>query len=123
MSRPGKVLSEALRIVLQEPVTENYPFEPANIPDKFRGKLAFSPDKCVGCKLCMKDCPSNAIFINKTPENVWEAIVQLDRCLYCGQCAESCVKKALEMTKVFELAAIDKKTLRVNISVQPAEVK
>jgi ferredoxin len=46
--------------------------------------------------LCVRDCPSEAISINKIGEKRFEAIIDLDRCVYCGQCVSSCNKDALE---------------------------
>lgn len=114
MKRPGKMLREVLNHLLKKPATKKYPYEPIKLPDGFRGRLRFYPERCVGCKLCMKDCPADAIIIEKIGDT-FEAIVDLDKCIYCGQCVLSCNKNALEMTKQFELAQIDKRTLKVKI--------
>ncbi len=114
MRRPGKMFREALKHLLKKPATTTYPAEPARIPEGFRAKLRFFSEKCVGCKLCMKDCPANAIFIEKVGDT-YEAIVHLDRCIYCAQCVYACNKSALEMTKQFELAQFDRKNLKVKI--------
>ncbi len=111
--RPGAMLKEILNHVGRKPATENYPFVKTEKPDKFRGKLKFYPEKCIGCKICMKDCPSNAITINKVGDKMFECEVRLDKCVYCGQCVLSCPKQALEMTKDFELAGLDRSKLRV----------
>ncbi len=111
--RPGKMLRQVLKSILKKPVTIMYPYEKLEMPDKFRGKLKFSPEKCIGCKMCMKDCPTGAITINKIGEKKFEAVIDLDKCIYCAQCVDSCPKKALEATKEVELAQLDKGKLRV----------
>lgn len=111
--RPGAMLKEILNHVARKPATELYPFVKTEKPDKFRGKLKFYPEKCIGCKICMKDCPANAITITKIADKVFECEVRLDRCIYCGQCVLSCPKAALEMTKDFELAGLDRSKLKV----------
>ncbi|MHB9020155.1 MAG: 4Fe-4S dicluster domain-containing protein, partial [Minisyncoccota bacterium] len=78
---------------------------------------------CIGCKICMKDCPSNAITINKVGDKQFEAVIDLDKCVYCAQCVDSCPKKALESTKEFELAQLDKNKLKVKINVEPEPEK
>lgn len=114
MIKPGKMLRECLCAVFKKPATGQYPFVKAVRPEKFRGMLKFSPEKCIGCKICMKDCPANAIVINKVGDKQFECEIRLDQCIYCAQCVDSCPKKALEATKEFELAQLDRGKLKVN---------
>ena len=95
--------------------TRLYPFVKIEVVDKFRGKLKHYKDRCNGCMLCMKDCPSNAIIIVKVADKEFKAVLSLDKCIFCGQCVDSCAKDALECTKDFELAHLDRKYLQVEI--------
>lgn len=118
MIKPGKMLLEVLSSFFKKYATQNYPFVKIPKPDKFRGKLIFFQEKCIGCKICMKDCPSGAIEINKIGDKLFEAVVHLDKCIYCAQCVDSCPKKALEATKEFELAQLNSSKLKVIINAE-----
>ncbi len=119
MRLPGRMLAEVLRHVLRRPATTAYPAVPAVSPPEFRGKIRFSGVKCTGCKLCEKDCPSHAVTINKVGDKRYEAVFQLDRCIYCGQCADSCNRGSLVVTAEFELAALDRGSLRIVYEAPP----
>jgi formate hydrogenlyase subunit 6/NADH:ubiquinone oxidoreductase subunit I len=116
MKMPGAMLGEVLAHTFKKSANTNYPFAKAQMPDNFRGKLVSHDEKCIGCKICMKDCPSNAITITKVAEKQFEVIIDLDKCIFCAQCVDSCPKKVLESSKEFELAALDRSTLKVRIN-------
>ena len=123
MKKPGKMVSEVLKASFQTPATIQYPFVKIEMPDKFRGKLKFYPAKCIGCKACMRDCPSDAIKITKVGDKRFECVIDLSRCVYCAQCVDTCPKKALLATTEFELAQLDRKKLKVTFHAKPVPIE
>jgi len=124
MTKVGKMLQEVLRSVGRKPATVRYPHDKITMPADFRGRLVFDPAKCIGCKMCMRDCPAAAIEIVKVGEKKFEAHVDVAKCIACGQCVDSCPKDVLRLTGDFELAQLARGKLRVTFeqdSSSPAE--
>ncbi len=119
MRRPGRMVRQVLREAMKKPATVLYPFVKVTMPEKFRGKLLFTAGQCIGCRLCMKDCPTNAIQIRKIADKQFEADIDMGRCIYCAQCVDSCPKKALEATSEFELAHTQRDKLRTTFRGKP----
>jgi formate hydrogenlyase subunit 6/NADH:ubiquinone oxidoreductase subunit I len=118
MSRPGKIAGFILPFIFKKPATLNYPQERSGMPQGFRGKVKFNPAICIGCTMCVRDCPSQAIEIKKIAEKQFELEMDLGKCIYCGQCVDSCPKKALAITTEFELARLDHKKLKIIINAE-----
>ena len=135
-AKPARALSEVLKNFRRKPATICYPYVKTKIADKFRGKIVFEPEKCVGCRLCIKDCPAKAIdiipiepetfsftynsiltgqkakiSIPKFAKRTFICTIDLSRCIYCAQCVDSCPRKALYSTQEFELADLTKDQL------------
>jgi formate hydrogenlyase subunit 6/NADH:ubiquinone oxidoreductase subunit I len=112
------MVGEMLHSVVRKAATVLYPFEKITMPPRFRGKLKFYPERCIGCKMCVRDCPSRAIEIVKVADKQFDCVVDCSRCIYCAQCVDSCPKKALESTGEFELASLTRGPLKVTFHAQ-----
>jgi formate hydrogenlyase subunit 6/NADH:ubiquinone oxidoreductase subunit I len=118
MRKPGKIAGQLIQSIFKKPATLNYPAERSGMPEGFRGKLKFNPEKCIGCKMCMRDCPTGAIEIVKVGEKKFEAKIDLGKCIYCGQCVDSCMKEALGITSEFELAKLNPDDLKITFNAE-----
>lgn len=129
MSRAGVLIPELVRNLARKPVTRLYPFEKAHVPEGFRGTPRFVSASCIGCKVCMRDCPSEAIEINlelvpssepvvegqpaPKPTKKLSMVLYLDRCVHCARCAEVCPKDAIALDQEFEVASFTRGALRL----------
>ena len=78
---------------------------PVPVPPNYRGKIAYEREGCIGCQLCLKICPSNAIeFLPETKR----IRIYVTQCIFCSQCTEICPKGGLSMTPEFLLACEDR---------------
>lgn len=117
MPKLGAMEKELLKSIKKRPATVIYPFtkEGLNIPVGLRGRWTYkNPDRCTGCKICERVCPSDAIeMVECGPDDIqtktgWRPICHLDRCLACAQCVESCPRAVLELAAEFEMAFLSR---------------
>jgi formate hydrogenlyase subunit 6/NADH:ubiquinone oxidoreductase subunit I len=78
---------------------------PVATPERFRGKIRYDKDTCIGCKLCIKVCPSEAIEFKEAEKKIK---IFLARCTFCSQCNDICPVSCLSMSDEFLLADTDK---------------
>jgi formate hydrogenlyase subunit 6/NADH:ubiquinone oxidoreductase subunit I len=78
---------------------------PITVPPRFRGKIAYDRENCIGCQQCYKICPTKAI--EWLPEEK-KVRVFVSRCCFCAQCVDICPVNTLAMTEEFLLASYDK---------------
>jgi formate hydrogenlyase subunit 6/NADH:ubiquinone oxidoreductase subunit I len=107
----GMMMEDALHGLFRRPATRRYPFERREAPPRLRGQLIWNPDGCVGCNLCTKECPSDAleVIVLDRKEKRFVVRYHVDRCTFCSQCVESCRFDCLELlSDQWELAATSK---------------
>jgi NAD(P)H-quinone oxidoreductase subunit I len=98
---PASILSFLDKVGKQE--LQLHP--PVALPPRFRGKIAYDRENCIGCQLCYKICPTRAI--EWLPEEK-KVKVFISRCCFCSQCVDVCPVYTLAMTEEFLLASYDK---------------
>jgi len=107
----GAMFRDVTSAFFRKPVTQKYPFERTPVPTRLRGKLIWNAQKCTGCSLCTKDCPSEAIslVVNDKQTKTFVMRYDVDRCIFCAQCVQNCRQKCLQMSSEdWELAALNK---------------
>lgn len=91
--KPGDVFKPDPEQMEPCPVPEAAPEEPAPvIIDSGEGKPLYNSEKCIYCNLCGKNCPAEAITVDRK-EKLWA--IDADACIGCGTCVEKCPKDSL----------------------------
>lgn len=115
---PGKISKFALEHLFKKPATVEYPFGKLKLEPNYRGRIDFDSENCIGCKLCVRDCPAGAIKINNVgtkEDKKFEMELDVGRCISCGQCVDSCRKGCISLTQNIELATTDRDSLRLKL--------
>lgn len=57
----------------------------------FIGYVKVDEKKCIGCAICMDECPMGAIHMS--PDNL--PIFEVDNCIGCAMCVNQCLIGAI----------------------------
>ena len=83
-----------LKNLVSKPVTTSYPAVPREYPERTRGHVEIEINDCIMCGMCMRNCPPNAITVDRA-KGTWK--IQRFDCVQCGYCVENCPKKCLKI--------------------------
>jgi len=115
------VLSEMLKNLVSKPFTILYPKEKIPIPGTFRGRVAITDEKCIGCSKCSLVCPPRAITMVANPREVEfkgkmlarkkKPQVKVFRCIRCGLCERHCPTEAIHLDHVLSSTGTDREVV------------
>lgn len=121
----GTMFGDVVRSIFRSPATRLYPAERKEAPQRMRGLLCYAPESCVGCGLCSKECPADALEVITLDKKAKRFVIRYDvgRCTFCGQCVASCRFGCLTMPSTqWELAELSKDGF-VHLYGRAADVK
>ncbi len=100
-----------LKYYFSPAITYQYPKEKKPVPERFRGILAFHPEICISCEMCVRVCPSDVISMawerneaTKKKDLLWYQI-DYAKCNVCRLCEEVCPTKikSIHHTNEYEM--------------------
>jgi formate hydrogenlyase subunit 6/NADH:ubiquinone oxidoreductase subunit I len=109
-------IKEAVSSLFKKPSTEVKPEQKKPVPEGYRGKIKFYPEKCVNCGMCIRVCSPGAITRTiKKLEDGDEVTFEfyMGSCTFCQMCSDFCARKAIELTKEYSMIAENEEDLKV----------
>ena len=99
-------IAEAL---FSKPETIAYPAVSQRSSVSYRGSVRIIDENCVGCGLCVRDCPAAALVLEKDLKQIFRLIHFRDRCTSCGQCELSCKFNSIYLDNTYQEASAERK--------------
>ena len=113
-----------IKYCFQKTVTVQYPEQHLHFAPRYRGIHEFEAERCIACDLCVKACPVDCIYIDKTgPRKIDKATGNVDpkggellryaidysKCLFCALCTEPCPTECIHMGKLHDLSGYSRR--------------
>ena len=110
-------LKTAVQNAFSKPSTEAFPCPEAEGLGEYRGRIAFNPESCVDCGMCIKVCAPSAITREVEETEGGKLITRtfdLTSCTFCATCADFCEEGSIKMTKDYHMVGTKHEDLIVS---------
>ena len=97
------------KALFSKPETIPYPEGTHQYSVNYRGSVHIIAENCIGCGLCVRDCPSAALALEKESKLIFQLIHYRDRCTSCGQCELSCKFNSIYLDNTYIEASAERK--------------
>ncbi|MDY0211664.1 MAG: NADH-quinone oxidoreductase subunit I [Desulfuromonadaceae bacterium] len=120
-------LRVTLKALFSPVVTVQYPRQKIDVTPNYRGHIDLIKDpetgthRCITCGMCMRDCPSDCIYLEgEKQEGVKGKVLTLytldyTKCSHCGACVEVCPTQALDYCDDYEVAGFARKDFHYDL--------
>lgn len=104
MPRVLLLLRDLLSNLACKPVTVEYGVKTEPTPsDSYRGLHIVDIGACIGCSLCVIECPPGAIIMKTLPAQAGEKprkypVIHYDQCIFCYHCVDICPRHAYHVS-------------------------
>ncbi len=88
------VLTDDYHLVAEDP--KELRTEGTMFKKKILGEITNDLDNCIFCGLCARNCPEEAITVDRTTKT-WT--IDHSKCIKCGKCISKCPKKTLSFSE------------------------
>ncbi|MCD6356145.1 MAG: 4Fe-4S binding protein [Anaerolineaceae bacterium] len=102
------LLPNIAQALFSRPETVAYPAVSYEPSPSYRGSVRVIAENCVGCGLCVRDCPAEALSLEKVSKGCFRLDHYRDRCASCGQCEMSCKFNAIYLDNSYKKASADR---------------
>lgn len=110
-SSRGYLVPHLIRRLFWPRETIAYPTGPLQLADTYRGRITVDIARCIGCARCARECPCEALNVERLPAGGVRVRISHDRCASCGLCELVCPRGGIQRIPAFVSGAPQKSAL------------